>query len=41
MYPIEFNVIVIKMLIEPGRRMDEHSENFNKEFNSVQLLIRV
>ena len=37
MYPIEFNVMVIKMLTEPGRRMDEHSENFNKEFNSVQF----
>ena len=38
MYPIEFKVMIIKMLTELGRRMDEHSENFNKEFSSVQLL---
>ena len=27
----EFKVMVTKMLTELGRRMDEHSENFNKE----------
>ena len=26
----EFKVMIIKMLNEPGRRMDEHSENFNR-----------
>ena len=26
----EFKVMVINMLNEHGRRMDEHSENFNK-----------
>ena len=38
MYPIEFKVMIIQMLTELGRRMDEHSENFSKEFSSVQLL---
>lgn len=27
----DFKIIVIKMLIKFRRRMDEHSENFNKE----------
>ena len=27
----EFKVVVLNMLIELGRRMDEHSENFNRE----------
>ena len=26
----EFKVMVIKMLTDLGRKMDEHSENFNK-----------
>lgn len=31
MYPIESTVMIIKMFTKPGRRMDEHSENFNRE----------
>ena len=27
----EFKIMVIKMLTELGRRMEEHSEKFNKE----------
>ena len=30
----EFRVMVIKMLTELRRRMDEHSENFNKEIEN-------
>lgn len=32
---IEFKVLVIKMLTKQGRRMDEHSENFNKEKKNI------
>jgi len=28
--------MVIKMLTELGKRMDEHSENFNKEIENVR-----
>ena len=28
----EFKVMVLKMLTELGRRMDRHSENFNKKW---------
>ena len=32
----EFKVIVIKMLTELGRRMDELSENFNTKTGNIQ-----
>ena len=32
----ELKVMVTKMLTELGRRMDEHSENFNKEKNNIR-----
>lgn len=32
----EFKVIVIKMITELGRRMDEHSGNFNKELKNLR-----
>ena len=32
----EFKVIVIKMLTELGRRIDEHSENFNKAMENIR-----
>ena len=32
----EFKVMVIKMLTSLGRRMDEHSENFNKETENTR-----
>ena len=32
----EFKVIVIKMLTELGRRMDEPSQNFNKEIENIR-----
>ena len=32
----DFKVMVIKMLIELGRRIDEHSENFNKEMENIR-----
>ena len=32
----EFNVIVVKMLIELRRRMYEHSENFQKEIKNTR-----
>ena len=31
-----FKVMVIKKLAELGRRMDEHSENFNKEMENIR-----
>ena len=31
----EFKIVVIKRLIELRRRMDEHSEDFNKEKENV------
>ena len=31
----EFKVMVIKMLTKLRRRMDEHSENFNKEIGNI------
>lgn len=35
---IEFKVMIIKTLTEIGRRMEEHSENFNKrEKNQSEL----
>ena len=32
----EFKIMVIKMLIELGRIMDEHSENFDKEIKNTR-----
>ena len=32
----EFSAMVIKMLTNLGRRMDEHSENFNKETENIR-----
>ena len=32
----EFKVIVIKMLTKLGRRMCEHSENFNKDMDNIR-----
>ena len=33
----EFKIIVIKMLTElQGKRMDEHSENFNRERGNIR-----
>ena len=32
----EFKVMVIRMLTELGRRMDEYSENFNKELENIK-----
>lgn len=32
----EFKAMVIKMLTELRRRMDEHSENFNKEIENTR-----
>ena len=32
----EFNVMVIKMLTRLRRRIDEHSENFNKELENIK-----
>ena len=32
----ELKVMIIKMLTELGRRMDEHSENFNKELENIK-----
>ena len=32
----EFKVMVIKMVTELGRRVDEHSENFNKERENIR-----
>ena len=29
-------IIIIKMLTELGRRMDEHSKNFNKELENIK-----
>ena len=29
--------MVIKMLTKLGRRMDEHSENFNKEMENIRV----
>lgn len=33
----ELRVMVKKMLTELGRRMEGHSENFNKDFINVKL----
>lgn len=35
-YLIEFNVAVIEMLTELQRRMDEQSENCNKEIGNIR-----
>ena len=32
----EFKVLVIRMLTKLGKRIDEHSENFNKELENIQ-----
>ena len=32
----EFKVMIIKMIKELGRRMDEHSEKINKELEDVK-----
>lgn len=32
----EFKVIVIKMITNLRRRLDEHNENFNKETESIK-----
>ena len=32
----EFKALVIRMLIEFGKRRDERSENFNKELDNVK-----
>ena len=32
----EFKVMIIKTLNEFGRRIDEHSENFNKELKNTK-----
>ena len=32
----EFKVMIIKMPSEIGRRMDEHSEKFNKELENIE-----
>ena len=32
----EFKVMIIKMLNELRRRMDEHSEKFNKELENIK-----
>ena len=33
---IEFKVVIIKMLRELRRRMDEHSERFNKGLENIR-----
>ena len=32
----EFKAMIIKMLNELGRRMDEHSDNFNKKLDNIK-----
>ena len=32
----EFKALVIRMLTELGKRIDEHSENFNKELENIK-----
>ena len=32
----EFKEIVIKMLTEIGKRIEKHSENFNKELENIK-----
>ena len=32
----KFKVLFIKMLTELGRRIDEHSENFNKDIENIR-----
>ena len=32
----QFKELVIKMLTELGKRIDEHSENFNKEIENIK-----
>ena len=36
LYNKEFKVMIIKMLSELRRRMDEHSEKFNKELENIK-----
>lgn len=35
-YPVEFNVMIIKMLNKLWKRIDEHRENFNKELGNIK-----
>ena len=35
LYNEKFKVVIIKMITELGR-MDEHSENFNKELENIK-----
>lgn len=35
LYNKEFKVMLIKVLTELGRRMDEHSENFHEEMENT------
>ena len=32
----EFKIMIIKMFTKLGRKMDEHSENFNKELENIK-----
>ena len=32
----EFKALVIRMLIDVGKRIDEHSDNFNKEVENIK-----
>lgn len=32
----EFKAIVVRMLTEPGERIDEQSENFNEELENIK-----
>lgn len=31
----DFKVMVLKVLTKPGKRMDKHSENFNREIENI------
>ena len=33
----EFKALVIRMLTELGKRIDEHSENFNKKLENIKI----
>ena len=33
----EFKVMVIKLLIILGKRIDEHSENFNRDLKNIKI----
>ena len=32
----EFKTLVVRMITELGKRIDEHSENFNKELENIK-----